>query len=151
MPNATVRANARTLPEAEPFTDTMASNAPASPTSALKAAAAAKRAEEEKRWEASRAFTSAYQAWLLAKAAVEIHETSDDDMNARVEAEDQAERSLFTTPAALGEELWDKLTAFEWLLGQELTSGLRRNSILMLALGSIKHDIINLDVLETIR
>jgi hypothetical protein len=112
-----------------------------------KAAAARKKAEEDKKWEASRAFTSAYQAWLAAKAAVKIHETDDDDMDARVEAEDQAERRLFTTPAVLGEELWDKLTAFEWLLGQELTIGLRRNSILMLALGSIKQDILNLDLL----
>jgi len=69
-------------------------------------------------------------------------------MDARLKAEDEAERRLFITPATRGEELWDKLTAFEQLLGHELTVGLRRNSILMRALGSIKQDVINLDLLE---
>jgi hypothetical protein len=38
------------------------------------------------------------------------------------------------------------LTAFEQILGDELADGLRQDSILLLALGSIKQDIINLDL-----
>jgi hypothetical protein len=43
--------------------------------------------------------------------------------------------------------LWDKLTAFETILGEELTVGPRKDSILMLGLGSIKQDIINLELI----
>jgi hypothetical protein len=82
-------------------TDTMASNAPASPESAIddeylrlqaakivadarlevatekrkaekdKAATDAERAEEDKEWQASQDFSSAHHAWLIAKAALE--------------------------------------------------------------------------------
>jgi hypothetical protein len=61
-------------------------------------------------------------------------------------AQSEAERRLFTTPAASGEQIWDKLTAFEQILGEELAIGLRTDSILLLSLGSIKQDIINLDL-----
>ena len=62
------------------------------------------------------------------------------------EAESDAERRLFTTPVAYGDQFWQKLTAFEQILGDELADGLRQDSILLLALGSIKQDIINLDL-----
>jgi hypothetical protein len=158
-------------------TDTMASDAPASPESALskdynellvakavadtrlavadakrknnaaKAAADAAQVEHDKEWQANRAFTQAYCAWLAAKAGLEDLDITDDEQPERWKAHSEAERRLFTTPAVIGEQFWDKLTAFEQILGEELTIGLRKESVLMLAVGSIKQDIINLELI----
>ena len=122
MPNATVRANSPALPEAEPSTNTLASNAPASPKSALiedydellvakavadtrlavadakrkreadKAAAAAEKAEEDKGIEASTAFSNAYHAWLAATAGVEEPNVAEDQQSDRFLAEHEAGR-----------------------------------------------------------
>jgi hypothetical protein len=108
MTNATVRANARTLPEA---TKSM-SAASASPESAgdeylslmaekiaaearLEVATEKRKAEavakaEEPKLRASRAFAEAYHAWLAAKAETE---------NPSVEDEEQAERLSLALPA----------------------------------------------------
>jgi hypothetical protein len=53
-----------------------------------------------------------------------------------------------TTPAGRPEQVWKKLEAFEVILSRDLTVGPRTDSILMLALGSIKQDILNLDLCE---
>jgi hypothetical protein len=157
-------------------TDTMASNAPASPESAIddeylrlqaakivadarlevatekrkaekdKAAADVAQVERDKEWQASRAFAQAYCAWLAAKAGLEDPDITDDEQPERWRAQSEAERRLFTTPAASGEQVWDKLTAFEQILGEEMTVGLRKESVLVLAVGSIKQDIINLEL-----
>ena len=37
------------------------------------------------------------------------------------------------------------------ILGDELASGQRRDSVLLLALGSIKQDIVNMELLEAVR
>lgn len=110
------------------------------------AAATAAQAEEDRRWQASEAFSSAYHAWLIAKAALEEPLVAEDEQPGRFRAESDAERRLFTTPVVYGDQFWQKLTAFERILDEELTIGLRRNSILLLALGSIKQDIVNLDL-----
>jgi hypothetical protein len=44
--------------------------------------------------------------------------------------------------------IWQKLEAFPDILSKELAAGPRTESILLLALGSIKQDIINLDLSE---
>lgn len=162
-------------------TDTLAASAPVSPKSALiedydellvakavadtrlavadakrkreadKAAADAKKAEEDRRIEASTAFSSAYHAWLAAKTGIEDPSLEEDEQSERFRAESEAERHLFTMPAAYPDQLWQKLTAFEALLSDELMSGQRNNGVLLLALGSIKQDIVNLDLLEPIR
>jgi hypothetical protein len=172
MPNTTVRANARAMPEA---TKSMPAT-PASPESAIDdeylrlqaakivadvryeaavekrkteanaAAAAAAEAEEDKRWQARQAFTQAHNAWLMAKASLDGHSLEDEEMDQRLTEDRDAERRLITTPAAYPDQLWTKLEAFELILGHELTTGLRTNSILMLALGSIKQDIVNMDL-----
>lgn len=169
MPNTTVRANARAMPEA---TKSMPAT-PASPESAIDdeylrlqaakivadvryeaavekrkteanaAAAAAAEAEEDKR---RQAFTQAHNAWLMAKASLDGHSLEDEEMDQRLTEDRDAERRLITTPAAYPDQLWTKLEAFELILGHELTTGLRTNSILMLALGSIKQDIVNMDL-----
>jgi hypothetical protein len=112
-----------------------------------KAAADAEKAEEDKELQAIRAFAQAYCAWLAAKAGLEDPDITDDEQPERWKAHSEAERRLFTTPAAIGEQFWDKLTAFEQILGEELTIGLRKESVLLLALGSIKQDIINLELI----
>jgi hypothetical protein len=112
-----------------------------------KAIADAKQADEDNWIEASAAFSSAYCGWLTATAGVkDPADIPDDYVRERYRAEDEAERRLFNTPAALGEQVWEKLTAFELILGNELLTGARRNSILLLALGSTKQDILNLDL-----
>lgn len=104
------------------------------------------KAEEDKRWRARQAFTQAHNAWLMAKASLDGHSLEDEEMDQRLTEDCDAERRLMTTPAAYPDQLWTKLEAFELILGHELTTGLRTNSILMLALGSIKQDIVNMDL-----
>jgi hypothetical protein len=178
MTATTKRATATALPKAKPSADTVASNAP-DPKSALsedysellvaqavadtrlamadakrkkeadKAAADAAQIETDKRIQASRLFSGAYHAWLIAKAGLEEPaDLTDEEQSERFSAESHAERRLFTTPSVYPDQFWQKLEAFDAVLSDELTSGQRRDSVLLLALGSIKQDIINLDLLE---
>jgi hypothetical protein len=170
MPNATVRANARTLPEATKSTPV----APAAAESAAdeylrlqaakivadvrlevateqRKADAAARAEEPKRL-ASRAFAEAYHAWLAAKAETENPLVEDEEQAERFsKALPVAERLLMVTPSVYPDQLWQKLEAFEAILGDEIMSGPRRDSVLRLALAGIKQDFVNLDLLEASR
>jgi hypothetical protein len=52
-----------------------------------------------------------------------------------------------TMPAVFPHHVWKKIEGFEQILSKELVAGPRTESILLLALGSIKQDIINLDLL----
>jgi hypothetical protein len=155
MPNATVRANARATPEATepaPRDEYLRLQAAKIVADArfevaaenMKAEAAAK--AEEPKLRASEAFSSAYHAWLIAKAGIEEPLVAEDEQPGRFRAESDAERRMFTTPVAYSGQFWQKLTAFERILGEELAVGLRRDSILLLALGSIKQDVLNLDI-----
>jgi hypothetical protein len=112
-----------------------------------KAAADAEKAEEDKEYQAIRAFASAYHAWLAANAGLQDPDITEEEQPERWRAQSEAERRLFSTPATCGEDFWHKLTAFEKLLGEELTVGLRKESVLLLAVGSIKQDIINLELI----
>jgi hypothetical protein len=123
MPNATVRANARTLPEAtEP--------APIH--------------EDFARIEA---FSRAYARWLKARAQIEVPDSDDDQFITATFAEERsAQRELFLVPAVCVENVWSKLEVFEVDLAKELVVGQSKDSILLLALGSIKADLINLGI-----
>ena len=55
------------------------------------------------------------------------------------------------TPSAYQDQLWQKLEAFEAILVDEIMSGPRRDSVLMLAVASIKQDVVNLELLEAVR
>jgi hypothetical protein len=105
------------------------------------------RAEDDKRVQACVDFSQTYFEWLAARARLKDTGIPEDEQPARFKAEIDAERRLFSTPATCAEGLWDKLTAFETILGEELTVGLRNESVLLLALGSIKQDIINLELI----
>jgi hypothetical protein len=171
MPNATVRANARTLPEATKSTPA----APPSPEASahdeylralaakyladarLEVATEKKKAEtaakaEEPKLDASRAFAQAYHAWLATKAETENPSIEDEAEADRFSiALPAAERRLMVTPAAWPDQLWQKLEAFEAILGDAIMSGPRRDSVLLLALAGIKQDFVNLDLLEASR
>jgi hypothetical protein len=110
-------------------------------------AAEAEKAEDDKRVQACIDFSQTYFEWLAARARLKDTGIPEDEQPARYKAEIDAERRLFSTPATCAEGLWDKLTAFETILGEELTVGPRKDSILMLGLGSIKQDIINLELI----
>jgi hypothetical protein len=153
--------NARTLPEAtEPvrrdeYLRLMAEKIAAEvrlevATEQRKAEAAAK--AEEPKLRASRAFAETYHAWLAAKAETENPSVEDEEEAERFSlALPAAERRLMVTPSAYPDQLWQKLEAFEAILGDEIMSGPRRDSVIMLALASIKQDIVNLELFEAIR
>jgi hypothetical protein len=102
---------------------------------------------EEPKLRASRAFAEAYHAWLAAKAETENPSVEDEEQAERFSlALPAAERRLMVTPSAYPDQLWQKLEAFEAILGDEIMSGPRRDSVIMLAVASIKQDIVNLDL-----
>jgi hypothetical protein len=168
MPNA-VRADARAMPEATKSTPA----APDSPEAAPKdeylhlmaakivadvrlekatekkkeeaAKAEAAKAEAPK-LEASRAFAQAYRAWLVAKADTENPSVEEEEAERFSAALPAAERRLMVTPAAYPDQLWQKLEAFESILGDEVMGGPRINSPLMLAVGALKADLLNLEL-----
>jgi hypothetical protein len=121
MPNATVRANARTLPdEPEPFSEVSAR---------------------------IQAFGSAYSRWLTACAQIEQPDSEDDEfVKATFTEERAALRELFLAPAACSETIWAKLAAFEVDLVKERIVGPTKDCLLLLGLGSIKADLMNLGI-----
>ena len=123
MPNATVRANATALPEAtEPPPEHEAS------------------ARIE-------AFSRAYARWLTACAQIERIDSEDEQfIKATFDEERAALRELFTVPATGSEAVWTKLAAFEVELVKERLVGESTDSILLLGLGSIKADLMNLGI-----
>jgi hypothetical protein len=172
MPN-TVRADARTLPEATKSTPA----APDSPESAadeylrlmaakivadVRLEKATEKKEEEAakaeaakaeapKLEASRAFAQAYHAWLVAKADAENPSVEEEEAERFSAALPAAERRLMVTPSAYPDQFWQKLEAFEAVLGDEIMSGPRRDSVILLALASIKQDMVNMELLEAAR
>jgi hypothetical protein len=123
MPKATVRANARALPEAtEP-------DAVHEDCAHLQA------------------FSHAYARWLKARAQIQVPDSDDDQFVTAIFAEERsAQRELFLVPAVCVENVWSKLEVFEVDLAKELVVGQSKDSILLLALGSIKADLINLGI-----
>ena len=123
MPNATLRANARALPEAtEP--DAVHENCAA-----------------------REAFSRAYARWLKARAQIEVPDADDDEFVQAIFAEERAaQRAMFLVRAVDVENVWSKLEVFEVDLAKELVVGQSKDSILLLALGSIKADLINLGI-----
>jgi hypothetical protein len=93
-------------------------------------------------------FEQARFKWLSAKANKEEPEQEDEQQNESCKLEAVTERAFFTTPAVYPDHVWVKLEAFEEILAHELRAGERTDSILLLALGCIKQDCINLDLLQ---
>jgi hypothetical protein len=147
MPNATVGADAPASPKSAIDNKYHHLAAQIAAEAELKRATA--RAEsaaqaEEREIRASRDFSDAYSDWLKAKGGIEDPGVPEEEQAERYRAGSAAERRLFTTPAAWPDQVWQKLMAFEILLGEELLNGERRDSIILLSLASIKQDIHNL-------
>jgi len=118
MPNATVRANARTLPE-----------------------------ETESGFARIQTFGRAYARWLAARAQLEDLNGEDEDTVDGMFAEERAAlRGMFLVPAAEHEAVWAKLAAFEVDLVRERIAGPARDCLLLLGLGSIKADLMRLGI-----
>jgi hypothetical protein len=62
-------------------------------------------------------------------------------VRALFDADRTALRELFSAPAAYAEDVWLKLGVFETELIDERVTGEPRDSVLLLALGSIKADL----------
>jgi hypothetical protein len=114
--------------------------------------AEAKAKDEETERGRAEVFHRAYHDWLNAKAGMEDPSIEEDDVAAeRDRVEVEAERRFITTPAVYAWHVWQKLGAFEEILSKELVAGPRRDSAILLALGSIKQDIVSLGLLEEAR
>jgi hypothetical protein len=121
MPNPTVRANARTLPD---------ETGPLSEASAR-----------------IQAFGRAYARWLTACAQLEAFDGEDEAAVDGMFVEERAAlRELFLVPASEGEAVWAKLAAFEVDLVRERIAGQARDCVLLFGLGSIKADLMNLGI-----
>jgi hypothetical protein len=108
----------------------------------------AEEASQKRKEAASQKFEHARFEWLSALCDKHEPEQEDEEQNERCQLEAQLERAFFTTPAAYPDHVWAKLEALEQALSHELTAGLRNDSILLLALGAIKQDIVNLDLFQ---
>jgi hypothetical protein len=148
MPNATVGADAPASPKSAADDKYHALAAQIAAEVELKAIKERVLAEaDDYKTRASREFGAAYHAWLAAKAAREEPEAEEEVMAARYNGEIDAERRLMVTPAAWPDQFWSKLEAFEMILSTELIGGPRQESLLLLATGSLKADILNLNFL----
>jgi hypothetical protein len=100
--------------------------------------------------EASRipAFGRAYARWLRALAQTECPSSFTDEqfMKAAYAEESLALRELFSVPADCSETVWAKLAVFEVELVKDQIVGTSKDSVLLLALGSIKADLLNLGI-----
>jgi hypothetical protein len=93
------------------------------------------------------AFGRAYARWLTACAQLEVPDSEDEEFVLGTFLEERAAlRELFLAPAACSETIWAKLAAFEADLVKEQVAGPARDSILLLGLGSIKADLMNLGI-----
>ena len=120
MPNATLRANARTLPEEE--TDAKADNA-------------------DDRHEVD----VAYYEWLLARAALEqAGDCSDVEGDRRLARRHAAEVALMAAPAAYPDGIWFKFELVESLVSEERIAGAAGYPLHLLALASLKADLISI-------
>jgi hypothetical protein len=92
-------------------------------------------------------FGRAYARWLTACAQLEVPDSEDEGFVLGTFLEERAAlRELFLAPAACSETIWAKLAAFEADLIRERIVGEARDSILLLGLGSIKADLMNLGI-----
>jgi hypothetical protein len=93
------------------------------------------------------ASSRAYARWLSACAQLERMEIDDDAFVKATFAEERAAlRDLFIAPAASSETVWAKLAAFEIDLVKDRIAGPAKDCLLLLGLGSIKADLMNLGI-----
>jgi len=152
MPNATVRAKARTTPKPPTPTEDIVNILKEEIGLAARRRAGEEAAVGDDEYCAhQQAFSRAYARWLRACAQIEDPGTDDEQIiKTFFDEERAAQRAVFLIPAVCREDLWNKLEVFEVDLAREQVVGPHKDSILMLALGSIKADLMNLGVGEEV-
>ena len=97
---------------------------------------------------AEKALERAHARWLRARAARKDPDGPHDDESLGLiwRAEATAARDFMLTPVTSVGYIWEKIEAFEVILGEELRDGLSRSSDLLLAFGALKQDLFNLDL-----
>lgn len=94
------------------------------------------------------AFALAHARWMMARSSLARPNKADEELDAALDEATAAERALMASPAADTCQFWDKFVAFEYILTDELLGGTSIHSIVQLALGSIRQDLINLDIVQ---
>jgi hypothetical protein len=163
MPNATVRANARTTPKPKPGSAESIRRQTADlkfATALLKASQAAvpdtiesivergtakRDAELDAKHEL---FGRAYARWLRARAALDDPDAdgSEESGAARFKAVDEAARALLVTPALYDDELWRKWEVLEDYVSADAIAGPATDNRAIMALGCIKADLLRLGI-----
>jgi hypothetical protein len=154
MPNATVRANARTAPKPAPAEPPFGSvesirQQPAELTRdvALLNVLTAKR-DAELDDSKHDLFARAYVRWLRARATLDDPDAdgSDEAGEAHFKAVEETARSLLTTPAICDDELWQKWEVLEHLISDDVIVGQAIDNRTVMALGCVKADLMRLGV-----
>jgi hypothetical protein len=154
MPNATVRANARTMPKpapAEPPFGSVESIRQQTDENirdvALLKPVQSTVHEPVESDDYFVAISRAYARWLKARAAIKADFPEDEKaVSALFDDERAAARELFSLPAVYSEDVWHKVEVFEIELMDEQVVGQPTNSVLLLGLGSIKTDLLRLGI-----
>jgi hypothetical protein len=148
MTNATVRANARPMPKPKPGSAASIRRQTADLKSATTLLKAAKVIERELEDENMEAFSRAYARWLRARAAIKGADFPEDGgAAANLFAEERAAlRELFSRPAAYSEDVFQKFEALEAEIADEGVIGRATDTVLPLALGSVKTDLLRLGI-----
>jgi hypothetical protein len=101
---------------------------------------------------AEKAFERAHARWLKARAALDDPDEpgTDESMRRRMEEESAAVRNFLLLPVPLNRPdlLWWKLDAFTVELERDPRDGARTDAVTVLALGAIKQDLLNLDLVS---
>jgi hypothetical protein len=138
MPNATLRADARTMPKsAPPSAGPDLDNVVPGPAAADDPRAA-KLATRD-------AFDLAYSSWLAARAGRKTN--MDDDTAEKLDADlEAAEREVMLTPALYDWMVWDKLEILTLIMEDDLRNGERADNFSLVSLAAIKSDLIRLGI-----
>ena len=135
MPNATVRANARTMPK------------PAAAEPPSGSAKSIRRQADES--DAARAlFGRAYCRWLRARAALDDPDVNctEEEGAARQDEVDEAARALLVTPVFFDDMVWQKWEVLEHFVSANSIAGSATDNRAVMALGCIKADLVMLGI-----
>jgi hypothetical protein len=92
-------------------------------------------------------FVRLYARWLGARASLEtFDDDSDEVMNAKQEALDEAARQFLAMPAFFDWMIWKKREVLEFDLNEDALAGKRADNRTIVALASIKADLMSLGI-----
>jgi hypothetical protein len=151
MPNATVRANARPMPNSKPGSAASIRRQTGEleiATALLKTIPVVER-DIDREPEKHVQFERAYARWLRARGALDDPDApdgSDEAGETRFNAVDEAARSLLITPPLSDEELWQKWEVLENYVSADVIQGPAADNRAIVALGCIKADLLRLGI-----